>query len=260
MTMFCHESLQIKSYGLDERDEVHEVEFLALLAFVARERQRLRTNTNPHTKFTASDLEMAYAFRQQFQGEVQAQRRYGHHHAEAQFQTPQHTSPTHSMSPQFHSGVSPSQYHVPMTTSMQPIAMPGRSPQRMGHTHVPQVVRSPTQASVQSHMMYPPINPNASMVASPQVPIFSPTSVRRPAPNVNPLQFSPYQGMQRHGVGYEHPHSGSQQPAVEFQPPPAPNRQYVEVPRPPPMTHNLQGHRDRNQPDIDGGYSLHVQM
>ena len=57
---------QIKTYGLDHRHEVHEIEFLSLLAFVARERQRLRTNTNPNTKFTRSDLEMAYAFRQQF--------------------------------------------------------------------------------------------------------------------------------------------------------------------------------------------------
>ena len=244
---FCHELLQIKSYGLDERDEVHEVEFLALLAFAARERQRLRMRTNPHTKFTASDLEMAYAFRQQFQGEVQAQRRYEHHHTDLQFQTPQHTSPTHSMSPQFHS---PSQYQVPMNTSMQPVAM-GTSPQRMGHTYVPQVVRSPTEASVHSHMMHPHINPNARMVASPQVPIFSPTSLRRPASNVNPLQFSPYQGMQRYGVGYESQHSGSQQPATGFQSPTAPNRQYVGVPRPPPMTHNQQG--DRDQPDTNGG-------
>ncbi len=45
---------------------MHKIEFLALLAFVARERQRLRTSSNPHTRFTRSDLEMAYAFRQQF--------------------------------------------------------------------------------------------------------------------------------------------------------------------------------------------------
>lgn len=58
--------LQIQSFGLEQREEVHEIEFLALLAFVARERQRLRTSSNPQTKFTRSDLEMAYAFRQHF--------------------------------------------------------------------------------------------------------------------------------------------------------------------------------------------------
>ena len=58
--------MQMKTYGLEHRKEVHEIEFLSLLAFVARERQRLRTSTNPNTKFTRSDLEMAYAFRQQF--------------------------------------------------------------------------------------------------------------------------------------------------------------------------------------------------
>lgn len=219
-----------------------------MLAFVARERQRLKMRTNPHTKFTASDLEMAYAFRQQFQEEVQPRRRYGHHHAQAQFQTPQHTSPTNNMSPQFHS---PSQYQVPTTTSMQPVAM-GTLPQRMGHTHVPQIVRSPTEGSVQSYMTHPPTKLNASIVASPQVPVFSPTSIRRPESNVNPLQFSPYKSMQGCGVRYESPHSGSQQPAVGFQSPPAPNRQYVEVPKPPPVTHNQHG--DRYQPaKTDGG-------
>lgn len=64
--------VQIETYGLDHRNEVHEIEFLSLLAFVARERQRLRTNTNPNTKFTRSDLEMAYAFKQQFGTRKQA--------------------------------------------------------------------------------------------------------------------------------------------------------------------------------------------
>ena len=46
---------------------MHEIEFLALFAFIARERERLRATTNPRVqgKFTRSDLEMAYAFRQQ---------------------------------------------------------------------------------------------------------------------------------------------------------------------------------------------------
>ena len=57
---------QVQSFGLNDREDVHQIEFLALLAFVARERQRLRTTTNPGTKFTRSDLEMAYAFKNQF--------------------------------------------------------------------------------------------------------------------------------------------------------------------------------------------------
>ena len=60
------------SYGLDEREEVHEIEFLALLAFVARERQRLRSSTNPKNKFTGADLQMAYAFRNHFGTQRQA--------------------------------------------------------------------------------------------------------------------------------------------------------------------------------------------
>ena len=218
--------MQIKSYGLDERKEVHEVEFLALLAFIARERQRLRTSTNPRTKFTQSDLEMAYAFRQQFQGAAQAQR-HGRH-TESQFQPPQHVSPTHSLPPQFHGGAPPPNYQMPTSTSMQPV---GRSPQRMGYSQVPQVMRSPTEASMQSHItMQSPINPNASMVASPQVPTFSPTSIRRPATDVNPLQFSPYRAMQLQGrgMGMENVHSSIQQP-VGFQSHPAAN--YVDVPR-----------------------------
>jgi hypothetical protein len=60
-------SSTIITYGLDDRDEVHEIEFLGLFAFVARERERLRTSVNPRARgiFTRNDLEMAYAFRQQ---------------------------------------------------------------------------------------------------------------------------------------------------------------------------------------------------
>ena len=53
-------------YGLDDREEIHEIEFLGLLAFVTRERERLRASVNPRASgvFTRNDLEMAYAFRQ----------------------------------------------------------------------------------------------------------------------------------------------------------------------------------------------------
>ena len=190
---------------MDERDEVHEIEFLSLLAFVARERQRLKMSTNPHTKFTPSDLEMAYAFRHQFQGAAQVHRSRP---IGAQLHSPQHTSPTHSVSPPFH-GASQSNYR--MSSSMQ---QPGQ-PQRMagGHSaYFSQVVRSPTESSVQSHSLHPPINLNASMVASPQVPTFSPTSIKRPASNINPHQFSPYHALSpARGAGMERGHTNVQQ-------------------------------------------------
>lgn len=52
--------------GISSRDKIHHVEFLALLAFIARERQRLNHDLIPNSKFTHSDLEMAYAFQRQF--------------------------------------------------------------------------------------------------------------------------------------------------------------------------------------------------
>lgn len=56
------------SYGLDDRDEVNELEFLGLLAFLAREAMCLRgvTSTKAGKKFSPNDLEMAYAFRNQY--------------------------------------------------------------------------------------------------------------------------------------------------------------------------------------------------
>lgn len=52
--------------GLDKRDKVHHIEYLALLAFISRERQRLMRDMIPNSKFTHNDLEMAYAFQNQF--------------------------------------------------------------------------------------------------------------------------------------------------------------------------------------------------
>ena len=59
--------MQISTYGLDDREEVHEIEFLSLFAFISRERERIQTTMDPRGKpvFTRNDLEMAYAFRQQ---------------------------------------------------------------------------------------------------------------------------------------------------------------------------------------------------
>ena len=62
---------------MDDREEVHEIEFLSLLAFIARERERLRTTAKPRTRgFTRNDLEMAYAFRQQMSGAKQEEGRH----------------------------------------------------------------------------------------------------------------------------------------------------------------------------------------
>ena len=80
---------------MDSREEIHEIEFISLYAFVARERERLRTSVNPrsHGVFTRNDLEMAYAFRQQMtamkrnSGDVTG-RRDGNQHS-------QHLSPSH---------------------------------------------------------------------------------------------------------------------------------------------------------------------
>lgn len=245
--------VQIKSYGLNERDEVHEIEFLSLLAFVARERQRLRTSTNPNTKFTPSDLEMAYAFRQQFQGaaqQVQRSRPMG-----GQLLSPQHTSPTHNMSPPFR-GVSQSDYRMSSNMQMQPgLAAQRMQPQRIaGHpAYISQVVRSPTESSVQSHSLHPPINLNASMVASPQVPTFSPTSIRRPTSNLNPLQFSPYHVMSpAHGAGMERGHAGSiQQAQVGVSQSHSPSRREAQLQRTtigPTARQNLSS----DQPDTTG--------
>ena len=51
------------SYGLDNREEVHELEFLGLLAFLAREIVGLRGIVSPKAgkRFSPKDLEMAYA-------------------------------------------------------------------------------------------------------------------------------------------------------------------------------------------------------
>ena len=56
------------SYGLDDRVEVHELEFLGLLAFMAREAVSLHrmTSAKAGKKFSPNDLAMAYSFHNQF--------------------------------------------------------------------------------------------------------------------------------------------------------------------------------------------------
>lgn len=63
-TVYFYFEIQMTSYGLDHRDEVHELEFLGLLAFLAHEAISLRgiSSTKAGKKFGPGDLEMAYAF------------------------------------------------------------------------------------------------------------------------------------------------------------------------------------------------------
>lgn len=56
--------------GLELRDHVHEVEFLSVVSFVAREIQMALPSKSPYTRFTPQDLDMAYAFQMKY-GEVQ---------------------------------------------------------------------------------------------------------------------------------------------------------------------------------------------
>ena len=51
---------------LNKREKVHAIEFLALLAFIARERQRLTREVVARAQFTHNDLAMAYAFQSRF--------------------------------------------------------------------------------------------------------------------------------------------------------------------------------------------------
>ena len=53
---------QLVNMGIELRDHVHEIEFLAIVAFVAREVQMSIPSRNPYTQFTPQDLEMAFAF------------------------------------------------------------------------------------------------------------------------------------------------------------------------------------------------------
>ena len=52
--------------GMDTREKVHEIEFLSILAFIARERQRIKLESLPNSKFSHNDLQIAYAFQNQF--------------------------------------------------------------------------------------------------------------------------------------------------------------------------------------------------
>ena len=50
---------------LGSRDKVHEIEFLSLLAFVARESLRVAQDMTLNSRFTQHDLALAYAYQKQ---------------------------------------------------------------------------------------------------------------------------------------------------------------------------------------------------
>ena len=191
---------------------------------------------------------MAYAFRQHFQGPARSSRPMG---AAQQFHCPHHTSPSHSLSPPFH-GASQSNYQ--MSSGSQP-GVEGTSPQRMARNlaYVSRVVKSPTDSSLQSHShsMHPPINLNASLVASPQVPLFSPTSIRRPTANLDPLQFSPYHRAQQpaRGTGMEHGHTYFSQSQGGIQSHQSPSWHHAHMQR---TTAAGVTNRHNDQPDTTG--------
>ena len=65
-----HFHSQLVNMGLELRDHVHEIEFLSVVAFVAREIQMALPSKSPYTRFTPQDLDMAYAFQMKY-GEMQ---------------------------------------------------------------------------------------------------------------------------------------------------------------------------------------------
>ena len=72
--------------GIDGRDHIHEIEFLSLVAFIARERQRLARDLLPDSKFTHNDLAMAYAFQNQFSQRKHQQQLFQKQHQQQLFQ------------------------------------------------------------------------------------------------------------------------------------------------------------------------------
>ncbi len=50
---------------LNSRDRIHEIEFLSLMAFIARESLRVHQDMSMSSRFTHQDLAMAYAYQHQ---------------------------------------------------------------------------------------------------------------------------------------------------------------------------------------------------
>ncbi len=93
------------SYNMDNRDEVHELEFLSLLAFVAREAMSFKgISSSKANKFSPSDMEMAYAFHNKFGQQHQIHQRTENalpflKPTDTEFQQ---VSPSHSQNTQIH--------------------------------------------------------------------------------------------------------------------------------------------------------------
>lgn len=135
--------MQISTYGLDDREEVHEIEFLSLFAFISRERERIQTTMDPRAKpvFTRNDLEMAYAFRQQMG--VQKQGGQVNHRA----------SGVHRQFPNRQSYEQRASYYLPKSQTEDVISKPNPlAPPKM----VAQSVRvSPQRPTVFAHSVLP---------------------------------------------------------------------------------------------------------
>ena len=71
--------LQLLNMGLEVRDHVHEIEYLSLVAFVAREIHLALPSKSPYTRFTPQDLEMALSFQLKF-GRYTKEAITGNHH------------------------------------------------------------------------------------------------------------------------------------------------------------------------------------
>lgn len=119
--LFCFFLYQMTSYGLDHRDEVHELEFLGLLAFVAREAIGLRgiSSTKAGKKFSPGDLEMAYAFHS----------KQNHHGGIRMHPSPPRPPPEDLMGVGSHQ-VSPQHGYLPPPRNIPHYELPPESPQR----------------------------------------------------------------------------------------------------------------------------------
>ena len=118
-TLKHYSHMQITSYGIDERDEVHELEFLSLLAFLAREAISLKgigVGFSKAKKFSPGDLQMAYAFHNKFGKGSTTQQPWsdpGNMGTQQQQISPSHISPSHRPPPAQHYQLNTSPQHAP---------------------------------------------------------------------------------------------------------------------------------------------------
>lgn len=106
----CYNYLQVVRYGIEDRDEVHELEFLSLLAFLAREAISLKGGVSKAKKFSPGDLQMAYAFHNKFGQGIPSKQPWGSEpgNAGTQQTSPSHLSPSHPLpAPHYRLNTSP---------------------------------------------------------------------------------------------------------------------------------------------------------